>query len=94
MARNYRVHGVATLAITSANGPANLVAITMERLTGKGSNEVLGQWVQEYQKATGKTEVPLGELFRLYSQKARQGIDSLGWKVYATYLSVVWENLN
>ena len=94
MARNYRVHGVATLAITSANGPANLVAITMERLTGKGSNEVLGQWVQEYQKATGKTEISLGELFRLYAGKARAGIDSLGGKVYATYFSVVWENLN
>lgn len=94
MARNYRVHGVATPAITSAIGPANLVAITMERLTGKGSNEVLGQWVQEYLTATGKTEAPLGELFKLYTQKARQGIDSLGWRVYATYFSVMWGNLN
>lgn len=94
MARNNRVHGVFTMAITSANGPANLAAVTIERRDGTYSKEVMQGWIDDYSRRTGNEQVSLGELFILYRTHARSVIDSLPWDVARTYLSLVWANLN
>ncbi len=94
MSHNYRVNGVFTMGITSANGPANIAAITIERRTGVPAPTTMNGWVKEYLDSVGKTEVPLGETYRVYLTRARAVVDSLRWAVYKTYLSVMWENLN
>jgi 4-amino-4-deoxy-L-arabinose transferase-like glycosyltransferase len=94
MIRNYHVHGVFAPAFTSANGPANVAAVTVERLTGTPSNEVLGNWYTDYQRDTGDSDVTLGELYHIYSSRARQTFDTLGWQMIKTYATLDWENLN
>lgn len=94
MIRNYYVHGVFASAITSANGPANVAGVTIERLTGTPSNEVLADWFNDYTRDTGDSVVTLGELYHIYSSRARQTFDTLGWEMIKTYITLDWENLN
>ncbi len=94
MSHNYRVHGVFTMGITSANGPANVAAVTIERRTGVPAATTMSGWVKEYMATVGKTEVTQGEAYRVYSARAHAVTDSLRWDVYRTYFSLLWENLN
>lgn len=92
--RNDIVHDTPVVAFTSANGPANLAAITIERLTGTPSNEVLAGWTQDYIDATGDSDISLGELLHLRWRRAVGTFDTLGWDMVKTYVSLDWENLN
>ncbi len=94
MSHNYRVHGVFTMGITSGNGPANVAAMTIERLSGVPAATTMNKWVQERKDAISATELSLGETYNVYLTHTRAVVDSLGWEVYKTYLSVMWENLN
>jgi len=95
MVRNHRVHGVYSMAITSAIGPANLAAIAIERRSGKEANETMQGWVHDYLQETGESQIALGDQFRLYVDRAEKVADSLGWwTIGKTYLSLVWKNLN
>jgi hypothetical protein len=95
MSHNDRVHGVFTMGITSGNGPANVCAITIERLTGVPAATTMNKWVQERKDAIGETGLlSLGETYDVYLTRTRAVVDSLGWEVGKTYLSVMWENLN
>ncbi len=94
MIRNYKVHGVYTMAMTSANGPANLAAVTIERLTGTYSKEVMQSWYTERLEAENKPQLTLGEHFKLYLEKAGEITDTLRWEVVKTYFSILWVNLN
>jgi hypothetical protein len=93
MIRNYYVHGVFTQAITSANGPANVAAMTIERLEGTRANEVLAGWLDDYKRDTGDSTISLGELFQVYTTRTRQTFDTLGWEMIKTYAKLDWENL-
>ncbi len=94
MARNDRVHGVFTMAITSANGPANVAAVTLERREGISSKTIMQNWLDEYKESLDRPELSLGDIYRAYRIHTREVIDSLGWSaVIGTYLSLVWENL-
>ncbi len=90
IARNYSVHDVPALAITGANGPANVAAITIERLTGRYSKETMREWIADSLFATGR----FGDIYKTYSARASEVVDSLGWQVAKTYLLLLWENLN
>ncbi len=92
--RNDIVHDTPIVAFTSANGPANLAAITIERLTGTPSNEVLADWTQNYIDSTGDSDVTLGDLYHLRWRRAVETFDTLRWPMVRTYLSLDWENLN
>lgn len=92
--RNGIVHDTPVVAFTSANGPANLAAITIERLNGTPSNEVLAGWTQDYIDSTGDSDVSLGDLYHLRWRRAVGIFDTLGWQMVKTYASLDWENLN
>jgi len=94
MVRNYQVHGVFALAITSANGPASLAAQTIERLEGTPANQTMTGWVEEYKGATGRSSLALGEVFRVYSTRGWETLDTLKWEAAKTYFMILWENLN
>ena len=88
--RNKRVNDVYALAISGANGPANVAAITIEKITGKYSKETLDEWVDG--KLFGQGQY--GEIYREYRQHAAEVFDTLGAEMIKTYFSVVWDNLN
>ena len=99
--RNYSVHGVPTLAFTSAGGPANIANQTIARLEKLPYEKVKGRvlqiearWVEDYLNTTGQAEISLGDRFRVYSRESRQIIDSLKWEAVKTYLLLTWENVN
>jgi 4-amino-4-deoxy-L-arabinose transferase-like glycosyltransferase len=92
--RNYIIHDVPTMGLTSAISPANIAAVTVERLEGKPSNEVLWGWVDDYCSANNKPEATFGELSKVYYSQASLMSDSLGWEYYKTYVLLIWENLN
>jgi len=94
MIRNYKVNGVMTMAITSANGPANLAAVTIERLDGTYSKDVMQKWAEKRLAELDKPQLTLGEQFTLYRERSRAITDSLTWHVAVTYFSLLWENLN
>ncbi len=93
MSHNYRENGVFTLAITSANGPANVAAVTLERRDGISSQTIMQGWLEDYRLGLDKPNLSLGEIYSAYQMHAREVIDSLGWEVGKTYVLLVWENL-
>ena len=101
LVRNYNVHGVPTLAFTSAGGPANIATQTIARLEKRPYEEVKervlqleAQWVEEFLATTGDSVISLGDRFRVFSYQARQIIDTLKWEAFKTYLMLTWENVN
>lgn len=94
MSHNYRDNGAFVMGITSGNGPANICAVTIERMSGVPAPTTMENWLQERKDALGKTELTLGEIYDVYRTHTRAAVDTLGWKVVETYLSVMWENLN
>jgi|GEM_PF-1987759 len=94
MARNYRVNGVFTMSIAQGNGPGNLGAMTLERLTGRPAGEVTKGWIDQYLAATGKKRATLGETCAVEKTQGWHIIDSLPWEAVKTYSAVMWENLN
>jgi 4-amino-4-deoxy-L-arabinose transferase-like glycosyltransferase len=88
--RNHQVHGVYTLAITSSNGPANVAATTIERLTGKYSKETMQEWIDECPGA----QEHLGQLFTCWQNHAANTFDTLGIEMIKTYISIFFINLN
>jgi hypothetical protein len=82
------------MSIAAANGPGNLAAVTLERLTGRPSQEILKDWVDYYMTINNKSQVTLEETYDIYADRGRWALDSLKWEGFKTYLAVVWENLN
>jgi 4-amino-4-deoxy-L-arabinose transferase-like glycosyltransferase len=94
MFRNYKTHDVFAMGITSANGPGNLAAVTLERMTGRPAPEIMKDWIDYYMNVNGKSEVTLGETFKIYASRGRWAIDTLKWETFKTYRMLVWDNLN
>jgi len=88
--RNKHVLDVCALAISGANGPANVAAITIEKTTGKYSKETMDEWIDESLFGQGR----YGDIYREYQLHASETFDTLGIEMIKTYLSVLWQNLN
>lgn len=94
MYRNYKVHDVFTMGITSANGPGNLAAVTLERLTGRPAPEIMKDWIDDYKNINSKSDVTLGEVYTAYASRGWGTIDTLKSETFKTYRMLVWDNLN
>lgn len=92
-ARNYRVHGIPTLAMTSAGGPANVAALTLEAQTGVPYREIGDTWYKEKVAEEGRSALSLAEHYHLMRSKTLEVMRKSPIQMFSVYTKVVWENL-
>jgi 4-amino-4-deoxy-L-arabinose transferase-like glycosyltransferase len=94
MARNYRVHGIWTMAYTSAGGPATVAALSLHSNDEKNYRQTLYDWEEEYLKAHNQTKFVPEEHYRMFQRKALETFRNCPLCFVRAYLGLVWTNLN
>lgn len=92
--RNRSIHGIPTLAMTSAGGVANVAAFTLEKIEKRPIDEIRKKWNEDYMKSKGLGTLTLADSFRLNLEKARETFSKYPFQIIKTYLLIVWENIN
>jgi 4-amino-4-deoxy-L-arabinose transferase-like glycosyltransferase len=70
-ARNYSVHGMATVAGSGLHGLGRLTAYTQMKLENRDFNEVYASWADQYKREHQTDSIPLREWFHEVTQHAR-----------------------
>jgi hypothetical protein len=91
--RNGSVNGVYALAKTSAGGPANVAAMTLERQTGRPYREIESGWYQQALQVANKQQLSAAEEFSLLRSKTTEVFSSSPLSMVRVYAHQTWENL-
>jgi hypothetical protein len=92
--RNYLVHGVPMLAFTSAGGPANVAALTLERLENRKPDEIRADWINQYKTENRIEEFTYKDSYRMNLQCSWRVFRTYPWESFKTYFALAWTNLN
>jgi len=92
--RNYHVHGVPTLAYTSAGGAANVAILSLEKIENRPGNEIRREWITDYTGNPDSTNISLGESFRVEIANARNTFEKYPGAMISQYFTLIWRNLN
>ena len=94
MVRNQIVHGLPTMAFTSAGGPATIAALSLSGADEKNYRDTTNQWVRDYMAAHKLDSLSSEDLFRLLQRKAREVFLADPVRVFKAYLRLSWTNIN
>jgi hypothetical protein len=91
--RNYFVNGIPALAMTSAGGPANVAAMTLEAQTGVPYRQIEDTWYNEATAELQTDALSAAETFRMLRSRTSEVIRNSPFQMLSVYSGVVWENL-
>ena len=94
IARNQAVHGLPTLAFTSASGPATVAALSLNDETDRYYRDTMGVWLTDYYAQTNTTSISAEDYFRLLQRKAREIFAANPVRMIKAYLRLCRTNVN
>ncbi|SYZ72622.1 membrane hypothetical protein [Candidatus Zixiibacteriota bacterium] len=92
--RNYRTHGIPTIAFTSSGGAANVAVLTLSRIESRPGDAIRSEWVKEYLEENNLKELSIDDAFKMNLLNARETIWKYPWEVFRTYAKLIWQNIN
>lgn len=93
MIRNEIVHDLPIMAFAGPHGVGKVVANAQGELDGRDMRAVWGDWVREYQQATGKDALTESDLYAITGQKAAMILAEHSGVLIGTYFRLMWENI-
>jgi hypothetical protein len=94
MARNYQVHGIATLSSGSAGGLGNVAAFAREQMEGTPYRQIRDGWLVRHMQERGDTTLNEDLVYEADLIAARKVIAEHPWEMLTAYLTLTWENLH
>ncbi|MDH4156855.1 MAG: glycosyltransferase family 39 protein, partial [candidate division Zixibacteria bacterium] len=92
--RNWCVHGCATIAFSSAGGPATVAAMTLGRMQNRPHREILREWLDDYLRKNGRNHLSAGENYWRQYGKFKEVLAEHPWRLVETYFRQDWTNIN